>query len=133
MLMTEKQAVLTWCPRMAGRSQQVMQRAEDFIAGFEEDDTQEGVTELLRDLRAANAEESGCIGSRCMAWRWKADPEAGRFASGQPMRVPTPERWACEHCKGVGEGCGECDGVGSGQVQAPVGFCGLAGPLEVLR
>lgn len=35
----------------------VLARAEAFVAGFEDDDTQEGIPELLRDLRAAQGKE----------------------------------------------------------------------------
>lgn len=35
----------------------VIERAEAFIAGFEDDDEQEGVIELLRELRAALGRE----------------------------------------------------------------------------
>ena len=76
-----------------------------------------------------------------MAWRWKRDPEA-RLAS-IPIKLPSGETWTCENCKGTGlsgskvkpgesdEVCGHCDGIASGQLLVPVGFCGLAGPVEV--
>lgn len=35
----------------------VLARAEAFVAGFEDDDMQEGIPELLRDLRAAQGKE----------------------------------------------------------------------------
>tara|TARA_R110000868_G_scaffold87712_5_gene245034 strand:- start:560 stop:760 length:201 start_codon:yes stop_codon:yes gene_type:complete len=36
-----------------------LDRAEAFIAGFEDDDTQEGVTEMLAAIRAALAKAKG--------------------------------------------------------------------------
>lgn len=41
----------------AGNLADVLARAESFIAGFEDDDLQEGIPELLRDLRAAQGKE----------------------------------------------------------------------------
>ncbi len=112
MLLTEKQAALTWCPRTRSR-------AMEHMGG--------------KTGGGPGPEWQSCIGPKCMAWRWKADPEPGLSAAGSVMTVPTPETWTCEHCKGEAGGCPECDGQGSGKVFAPVGYCGLAGPLEVLR
>jgi hypothetical protein len=36
-----------------------LERAEAFIAGFEDDDTQEGITEMLAAIRAALASAKG--------------------------------------------------------------------------
>jgi hypothetical protein len=117
MLLTEKQAWVTWCPRLTDRAKDGC-RAEDFT----------------------------CIGSKCMAWRWKTDPEVrGAVASTTPMYGSTGEAWSCKYCEGSGkvpvpaEGgaevdtCEECEGQGRGTMQAPLGYCGLAGPLELLR
>jgi len=38
-----------------------LERAEGFISGFEDDDTQEGVTEMLAAIRAALASAKGIV------------------------------------------------------------------------
>jgi hypothetical protein len=39
--------------------QSALKRAEAFIVGFEDDDTQEGITEMLAAIRAALASANG--------------------------------------------------------------------------
>lgn len=121
MLLTEKQAARTWCPfQTGGRAWEHSQASQARDEG---------------DRARLGVEQRSCIGSKCMAWRWKADPEV---RPGQaPLYVATGERWSCEHCAGTGQkggaACPDCEGDGKGTLRAAVGFCGLAGPLELLR
>lgn len=45
-----------------GQMARALRRAEQFISGFEGDDLQDGVVELLRYLRAALSEQGGAHG-----------------------------------------------------------------------
>jgi hypothetical protein len=110
MLLTEKQAAATWCPRTRARALEHMGKRTG--AG------------------GIGPEWYSCIGSKCMAWRWKSDQDPDLpFDSTRTMFVPTSEKWECAECKGAG--CAECEGLGKGFKQAPVGYCGLAGHVEV--
>jgi hypothetical protein len=99
MLLTEKQAALTWCPRMDGRAWEHMGKTTP--------------------PDCVGPEFSSCIGPKCMAWRWKADPDARAAARVEGGAEVEP--WDA------------CEGQGRGTLQAPLGYCGLAGPLELLR
>lgn len=89
MLMTEGQAMVTWCPLLG------YGRAAAHTPGTQRTGEQ-----------MASASTRSCIGSRCATWRWKSDQEPD---------LPFE-----------GRGVMEIDG-------APVGYCGMAGHVEVLR
>ena len=113
MLMTEKQAQRTWCPFVGhGRATEHMGRPP---------------------AEGSLLETRSCIGHRCAAWRWKTDPDA---QAPTHLYHSTGERWSCEACGGTGEkdggACPECDGEGQGTRKGPVGYCGLAGPVELV-
>jgi hypothetical protein len=128
MLLTEKQAAVTWCPQLPRRE------------AFHEHPS---VPRALPPPGTPPA--TGCLGSKCMAWRWRNDLDPDLpFDSRRVMLVRTTERWSCEHCGGSGHvpdpenkdpsgkvGCPECEGAGNGFKNEPVGYCGLAGHVEV--
>ena len=68
---------------MSAALHQVLERAESFIAGFEDDSSQEGVHELLADLRAAIAWATPVapdVPKLHPRQRWLLDAKGSRFA-----------------------------------------------------